>query len=349
MEDQQRQQIEAFVQQQAGADSVRIAAAKKLSGGAIQENWAVDLLLTEKGQERTLQTVLRCDAPSGVSDSHSREQEFALLSAAHAQGVTVPRPLWLGNPDVFGRSFFIMERVAGTAAGHQIVKRPELGGDRRQLTQTVGEQMARLHRITLKDADAKYPELDFLPKPSGSPVAQTLHEFQDFLATHHTAFPALEWGIRWLLVNEPEPMAPVLTHRDFRTGNYMVDEQGLTAVLDWEFAAWSDPREDLGWFCAKCWRFGKNDLTAGGIGTREDLLAGYERFSGVTIAPQDLHYWELLAHVRWAMIAIRQGERHVSGQEPSLELALTAHIVPELEWEILNMTGMANPEVLANA
>ena len=349
MEDQQRRQIEAFVRQQAGADSVSITAAKKLSGGAIQENWAVDLLMIENGREHTLQTVLRCDAPSGVSDSHSREQEFALLSAAHAQGVTVPRPLWLGNPEVFGRSFFIMERVAGTAAGHQIVKRPELGDDRRRLTHTIGEQMARLHRITLKDAAAKYPELSFLPKPSGSPVAQTLGEFQDFLATHHTAFPALEWGIRWLLVNEPEPMAPVLTHRDFRTGNYMVDEQGLTAVLDWEFAAWSDPREDLGWFCAKCWRFGKNDLTAGGIGTREDLLAGYERFSGVKIHPQDLHYWELLAHVRWAMIAIRQGERHVSGQEPSLELALTAHIVPELEWEILNMTGMANPQVPANA
>ena len=129
----------------------------------------------------------------------------------------------------------------------------------------------------------------------------------------------------------------------------MVDDTGLTAVLDWEFAAWSDPREDLGWFCAQCWRFARPDLPAGGIGTREDLLAGYERVSGERIAPQALHYWEVLAHVRWAMIAIRQGERHVSGQEPSLELALTAHIVPELEWQILTMTGMANPEVLAYA
>jgi hypothetical protein len=30
----------------------------------------------------------------------------------------------------------------------------------------------------------------------------------------------------------------------------------------------------------------------------------------------------------------------VSGEEPSLELALTAHIVPELELEILRMTGV---------
>ena len=67
--------------------------------------------------------------------------------------------------------------------------------------------------------------------------------------------------------------------------------------------------------------------------------------SGITTSPADLHYWEVYAHVRWAMIALMQGERHVSGREPSLELALTAHIVPELELEILRMTGMAGEAV----
>ena len=40
------------------------------------------------------------------------------------------------------------------------------------------------------------------------------------------------------------------------------------------------------------------------------------------------------------MIAIGQGERHISGRESSLELALTSHIVPELELHILRMTGI---------
>ena len=34
-------------------------------------------------------------------------------------------------------------------------------------------------------------------------------------------------------------------------------------------------------------------------------------------------------------------QRHRSGAESSLELALTAHIVPELEWEILDLTEAA--------
>ena len=45
-----------------------------------------------------------------------------------------------------------------------------------------------------------------------------------------------------------------------------------------------------------------------------------------------------MAHVRWAVVAIEQAQRFCSGQENSLLLALTGHIVPELEWEILNMT-----------
>ena len=50
-----------------------------------------------------------------------------------------------------------------------------------------------------------------------------------------------------------------------------------------------------------------------------------------------VHYWEVMAHVRWAVIAIHQGERHTSGRQPSLELALTGRIPDELELEILTL------------
>ena len=36
------------------------------------------------------------------------------------------------------------------------------------------------------------------------------------------------------------------------------------------------------------------------------------------------------------MIAADQAARHLSGREPSLELALTGHMVPELEWGVLD-------------
>jgi hypothetical protein len=44
--------------------------------------------------------------------------------------------------------------------------------------------------------------------------------------------------------------------------------------------------------------------------------------------------------VRWAVIAGDQAMRHISGRENNLELALTGHIVPELEMDVLRMTGL---------
>ena len=123
------------------------------------------------------------------------------------------------------------------------------------------------------------------------------------------------------------------------TRQLLKDENGVTAILDWEFSGWGDAAEDLGWFCARCWRFGAHEREAGGIGTREAFYRGYERGSSRRVDPQAVHYWEVAAHVRWGIIALLQADRHLCGAEPSLELALTSHIVPELEYEILALTG----------
>ena len=122
----------------------------------------------------------------------------------------------------------------------------------------------------------------------------------------------------------------------------MVDETGLTAVLDWEFAGWGDPHADLGWFCAKCWRFGRPDCEAGGIARARRLLSRLRggRRRDRRCAP--VRYWEVVAHLRWAVIALQQGERRqLAGRQRSLELALTARIVPELELAVLRATAPA--------
>lgn len=129
-------------------------------------------------------------------------------------------------------------------------------------------------------------------------------------------------------------------HGDFRTGNYLVDDAGLAAILDWEFAGWGDPMADLGWFCAACWRFGRAELEAGGIAPRAALYRGYKSGGG-RVDHAAVRYWETVAHLRWAIIALEQGERHHSGRERSLELALTGRIVPELELTIVRELGPA--------
>ena len=53
---------------------------------------------------------------------------------------------------------------------------------------------------------------------------------------------------------------------------------------------------------------------------------------------RDLDYWQVMGNLRWAMIVLQQVDRHLSGVQPSLELALTGHIVSQLELEILRLT-----------
>ncbi|HEU0200391.1 MAG TPA: phosphotransferase family protein [Burkholderiaceae bacterium] len=334
MNDSSLRSLENFIARNAGAERVSISAARKLSGGAIQENWGIHAEIRGGADAGALDAVIRTDSPSGVAASRSRAQEFALLKAAFAAGVTVPEPLWLcEDPAIIGRQFFVMRRVNGTAAGHVVVKDARLGGDRMQLTRRLGAELARIHSIR-----PPRPDLNFLPEFAEAPALHTIQRLRRQLDAHATPRPALEWGLRWLERNAPARDSIVLCHRDYRTGNYMVDEHGLTGILDWEFAGWGDPLEDIGWFCAKCWRFGANNREAGGVGTREDFYLGYEEVSDRALDRAQVRYWEVMAHVTWAVIAIQQAERHLSGEESSLFLALTGHVVPELEYEVLTMT-----------
>ncbi|MEQ9609644.1 MAG: phosphotransferase family protein [Kiloniellaceae bacterium] len=328
--------LEAFFAKAAGAEAVDIVDARPLSGGAIQENWLLELDIHGGAFAGRLEAVLRTDAPSGVAVSRSRAEEFALLSVARQAGVMVPEPLWLcADAGVIGKAFYVMRRVAGTAAPHRLMKEADLGGDRDVLAARLGEQLARIHSVVPPRA-----ELAFLGDPPADPARAAIARYRGYLDDLGGGFAALEWGLRWCELHAPKPEGPVLVHQDFRTGNYMVDRAGLTAILDWEFADWGDPMSDLGWFCAACWRYAHPELEAGGIAPRGPLYHGYESASGRRIDPAAVAFWEIMAHIRWAVIALQQGERTLSGGEDSLELALTGRVYPPaVEAEILRQTA----------
>ncbi|MCJ2014771.1 phosphotransferase family protein [Methylobacterium sp. J-076] len=310
---------------------------RPLGGGSIQENRLIRCRLGEGRRE----FVLRKDAPATIASSRSRSEEFRLLQAAWAAGVRVPEPVGLcEDPEVIGAPFALMGLVAGVGLGPRIAKDLTLGGDRETLARDLGRELAKIHGVLDPRGDPP-PDLAFLGPPEPDPARAEVLRLRANLDGIGAKRPAIEWGLRWAEVAAPPCPAPALVHRDFRTGNYMVDEAGLTAILDWEFSGWGDPVQDLGWFCAACWRFGRQDKEAGGIGSREAFYRGYREGGGRPFTPEAVAYWEVMAHLRWAVIALEQGARHVSGREFSLELALTGRMVPELEQAILRATGPA--------
>jgi aminoglycoside phosphotransferase (APT) family kinase protein len=308
------------------AEAVEIEAFAPLAGGAIQENRGLDLRVTGGPHTGRLALVLRLDAPSQLAISHSRAAEFALLRAARAAGVRAPEPLGLcADPAVLGRPFFVMRRAPGRGDARALTTAAPWPG----LAAALGGELARLHAVRPPRQD-----LGFLgppPRDAGRAEIAWLRGLLDGLGA---AEPALEWGLVRLEATAPPPVPPVLCHRDFRTGNYLVDAGRVSAVLDWEFAGWSDPAADLGWLTAPCWRFARPDFAAGGVGTRAELYAGYGAHAPLPDEAR-IRWWEALSTARWAVIALLQAAR----DEPSLELALTAHVVPELLLDLLEMTA----------
>jgi aminoglycoside phosphotransferase (APT) family kinase protein len=326
-----RATLARFLAAASRASAVEITGLAPLRGGAVQENWAIDAHFTGGVLAGEQRLVLRTAAPTGVPASLDRLQEFAVLKAAFAAAVTVPEPLFASDdPTVFGKPFFVMRRVNGIAAAHRITRDPVLEPALPALAERLGRELARIHTIR-----PPRPDLAFLPAYEDVGPAQQIAGFRAYLDRHPAPRPVLEWGIRWLETHIPAPAEPVLCHHDFRTGNYMLDGMRLTGILDWEFAGWGDPHEDIGWFCCKGWRFARLDREAGGISDREPFYGGYESQSGRSIDPQRVFFWEVLASVRWAIIALQQSDRYMIGGERNLDLALTGRRATECELEIL--------------
>ncbi len=326
-----RDALATFLAAAWSADEVTLVDHRKLSGGAIQENWLADFDVTGGPHAGRVETVVRTDSPSGVAVSHSRAEEFHLLTAAFEAGVTVPEPLaCCEDTAVIGKQFVVMRRVAGVALGQKVARDLSLGGDREVLTERLGAELARIHAMT-----PTTHVFEFLKPPEES---DSLAEFYRQLDGLEEPRSAIEWGLRWLTLNRLPPEEPVLLHHDFRTGNYMVDTEGLTGILDWEFAGWGEPHEDLGWFTAMCWRFGQRDKPAGGIGSRQAFYRGYEQASGRIVDPKRVYFWEVFAHIRWAIIAVQQGHRFLKDGERTLDIVLTGRRPAEIEYEILRMT-----------
>jgi aminoglycoside phosphotransferase (APT) family kinase protein len=318
--------------EKATQQSVTVTRFAALAGGASMETWSVDATIA--GVHERL--VIRRDMGASMwSESLTRAQEFSLLQRALASGVKVPVPRWLHEGAGEGdRSFFVMDRVDGESVGRRVVKLPELATARRTMAREMGEQLAKIHAIATED----FP---WLPRPAahrstGEHALDRLRATMDTLQRDH---PVWEYAMRRLARRVPPSpsVERTLVHGDFRVGNLLVAPSGLAAVIDWEFAHMGDRHEDLSWPTMRDWRFEKDALTVGGVGSLDDMLEGYAAAGGKTVDRTALVWWEIVGNLRWSVTCHSQAERHLSGKDRSVELASLGRKSAEIEWEILHL------------
>ncbi len=329
-----REEIERFARAQCGRDA-RVATLHLLAGGASQEAWAVDLVLD--GEAEPLELVMRRDM-GGVLTlvTLSREVEFAVIRAAFDAGVPAPEPFF-EPATIAGKPAFFMRRVTGEAVGRRLVGEASFAPARALLPAQLAAALAAIHAVDFEAAGLR----SRLQHPGANESASSVEVRRLYreLDSVGEAHPALELALRWLVRNEPpKEYETTLVHGDYRIGNVLVDpERGLQAILDWEFSHIGDPCEDVAWFCVRAWRFGNDALEAGGIAERETWLQAYENASGRKLDRARIAYLEVLGNVKWAVGALMQARRHLSGVEPSIELASLGRIAAEMEFEALRL------------
>lgn len=323
--------LQQYLSQQTD-NEVMITDAKPLAGGASRDTWLFSIQIGDTVEK----IVLRRDLPTQMfAEALTREQEYNLMDAAYQQGVKVAKMRWLCTDEtVLGSPFFIMDYVSGISIGRRVIKQPELADARQALPQQMAEELAKIHTI-----DPAQETLAFLkrPKDGRSPAEEAIHESYSILNNLGVHNPVWEWTLRWAQNNLPPQNDLCFVHGDFRIGNLLVDEQGLTAVIDWEFGHVGNPDEELGYLCMRDWRFGEGTKRASGLTDRETFIKAYEKASGRAVSRESVDWWEAMGNIRWGIICMSQANRHLSGDEPSVELASLGRRSAEMQLEALRL------------
>jgi aminoglycoside phosphotransferase (APT) family kinase protein len=327
--------IERFLSAETAAP-VRVREVSPLGGGACQDNYRVEAVFEGGPLAGDRRLVLRSDARRSLPGSIDRRVELAVITAAVQAGVKTPPARLLSRGLVReGAWAYFLDWAAGDAIGRKVLRDPRLEGARRGLVRELAAELARLHSVTPTSA----PELAALlpPPPGDDPVEQALVTARLMMDGMREPSLALELAVDWLSRNRPPRQPLCLVHGDFRTGNFLVVPEGLSAVLDWEFAHWGAPEWDLAWLCMRNWRFGVTKKPAGGFASRAELYEAYEASTGRPVDAGRVRFWEVMGNVRWAAGCVAQGERYLSGDEDDLELIAIPRHAAEMELEALRL------------
>lgn len=297
---------------------------RALTGGASATTHLVELTLADE----SLRSILRCDATRAGEEGFSllvhKDVEARVQAAAHAHGVRCARVLFILEPSDGLGAGYAMEFREGDAAPAKFLGDAAL---REKLVNDAGEALARIHAV---------PRSALPPLAYDTPAGQ-LRKLRDAYDSFAEPSAAFEVAFRHLEDHLPSARPPVLVHGDFRSGNLLVDRDGLTAVLDWELCHLGDPIEDLGWCCVAAWRFGRLRERVGGFGSAEALRRSYVAHGGADFTDADLTFWEIFGTLRWGVICLYQVFAHLRGEIPSIERAAIGRRVSETELDLVRL------------
>lgn len=287
---------------------------QRLSGGASQETWRLDITTSSGPLTLALRRAVATVGSDISQDSIGINAEATLIQLAAKSAVPVPTIVYtLTAQDKLGEGM-LMKWLEGSTRGPHIVHKERYQDIRPGLAYRCGKILGQIHNI-----DTDTPGLGQLPSRS---TRQCIEDSWRLYQSFNSPQPMIDYTARWLLDNIPQQQQRTLLHGDFRNGNLMIcPQQGISGVLDWELASIGDPIRDLGWLCVNSWRFGCPSLPVGGFGEIKDLLAGYFESTGREVDQQHLDFWIVFGSFWWSITCLRMAYSYRDNPSLGLERA----------------------------
>jgi aminoglycoside phosphotransferase (APT) family kinase protein len=303
-----------------GFSDVQISNLARMTGGASKEQFSFSL--AHDGAPTTERLVLRMDPTMGIVET-CRGREAQILKAL-AGVIPVPpvrfvdgEGLHLGQPGLITAFLPGVTKPSDLSAQAVSGVGIRFGAWAEKLAPQFVACLVRLHQFDWHSAALP----DFAAPTAGTTQA-ALRQVNWWARVWEQdvveALPVMTLAERWLRENAPLCADPVMTHGDYRAGNFMFEEPSgrISAILDWELAHIGDFHDDLAWSMQKLFSR-RREAMVSDLLSRQDYLAQYAAASGKQVDLKVLHYYQVLNAWKCAVIdlstacyAARAGQSH---------------------------------------
>jgi len=311
------------------ASDHELRSVQRIATGWSHETWLFDLRFRERGTTQTLGLCLRRDPGNALLRHLSDlEQQFRVLQCLEHTALPAPKPYWFErDPEILGAPFLVMEKVRGICPspwGREGRAFYGAAAARGRLPASFTETLATLHSLDWRAAG-----LEFLgvPEPGVGFVRREIAKWRELIDVSERApEPILTDLVCWLEANIPHSNRVTLVHGAYRTGNLLIDDDRVSAVLDWELQVLGDPMYDVAYVLSDLNREGTALLS--NLVERDAFFRDYEARTGVAIDEAACRYYDALYAMRSVAFWMSASGLYASGRSNDLRLARTVWSVP---------------------
>lgn len=307
---------------------------KQFSGGASNLTY---LLQYASGRELILRRPPGGTKARGAHDMRREHDIQAALRPAFPK--VAPMVAYCGDESVIGSEFYVMERIPGMILRREIpagIGLDPVAVDR--LCRNAIDTLVELHRV-----DPRAVGLAGLGRGEGYVARQVGGWSARYRAARTPDVGDFEATMDWLDRNQPDDVAQLLIHNDFRFDNLVLSQDDPTrvvGVLDWEMATIGDPLMDLAsglayWAQADdpapFLAMRRQPTNAPGMWTRARVVEHYCAAMGLAMTPDRWRFYEVFGAFRLAVIAQQIYYRFFHGQTTNPMYAAFVEIVRYLD------------------